>query len=214
MSDGTEKLVLPEDVQIEAKQITIYRGIGSNRGWEYDEGAARRSCANAQKCDRCGAIFKKYFGQMACPGCWQLTQKENHRKLPRQDWDGKGLIHSDFFDEYFRDWDDLFEKVFHDERITPETKFDDLMVRICMPQFPTVSSESILSDHATEDGDDLVNDYKAIDAAVENLNKVILASVSPVYYPSSTAANEPDGWKALLLEIESDRSGGKLNRIE
>lgn len=140
---------------------------GNGRLW-CDERAARYDGCTHRPCEDCGEPTEKSW--LVCKKCRQVRDEKRYQALPKEIWDGVGMIYSSTADKYFSTLDEV-EEYCEEE----EVKKDALMLIICEPNYLPLIPDDYGCDELVEDGelpDDAIQ-------AVEDFNKAIKA-VGPV----------------------------------
>ena len=146
------------------------RFFGNNPDSEH---MARWSSCTHKKCE-CGKLMSK--GWTKCPDCRAKEDAKRYNELPFEQYTGS-MVYSHFAERYFITPDDI-EEYCEEEEISP----DELMLVLCQPnKFSEVSGdywEDILSEESEGELP------KALQEALDNLNKVISTLPPPSYSPS------------------------------
>src|SRR5690606_37390366 len=124
-----DEIILPSDDQA-AKFVSGIEGWADRHGRFYgnDEASARWSGATHLMCAVCGSLHKR---QSYCRECAERKRVEKYQAMPRQEWDGIGMLFSDSSDQYFHDWEEV-EQYCEDNECTLES----LQLIICDPVYP------------------------------------------------------------------------------
>jgi len=145
-----------------------------------DERAARYDGCTHTRCEDCGEPVDR--GRLVCPQCHENRQIKRYDAMPKEEWNGEGMIYSAAADRFFRDWDDV-ENCLEDEGGTA----DSLRLIICEPEYLPPIPDDYGCDELAEDGE--LPDEVA--QAIEEFNKVIIAAGAVSWFP---------GKKAVLLQ--------------
>lgn len=144
-----------------AASIQTVTGWVSRTGnfWGIDEHMARYDGSTHRHCDCGAAIEKKSY----CRACHDRKQIERYERMPRQAWDGIGLIYSHITDRYYSDLEAAEDDLQDGQTLA------DLMLVICKPNYVRELTDEYCCDEMTEDGD-LPNE---VCAAMEAFNKAV-----------------------------------------
>lgn len=146
--------------------------------WSEDERAARYDGCTHTRCEDCKEPVDR--GRLICPKCHELRQVKRYATMPKEVWNGKGMLYSDAADKYFQDWDDA-EVYLEDEGGT----IKGLRLIICEPQYlPLLDSSDYGCDSLAEDGE--LPD--AAIEAIEEFNKIIKKIGAVSWMPGKRAA--------------------------
>lgn len=141
-----------------------------------DERAARYDGCTHVKCEDCGKPSEK--GWLVCPDCRDKRDIVRYNAMPKEEWDGTGMLYSDSHNRYFSDWDEIDEYC-EEEGVTKES----LRLIICIPQHLHLINSDDWCDELAEDGElpDVV--MQAVDA----LNEAIIKAGAVSWFPSTKA---------------------------
>jgi hypothetical protein len=142
-----------------------------------DERAARYDGCTHRECEDCGEPVEK--GWLICPKCSEVRDTARYQTLPKETWDGVGMLYSQTADKYFSDWDEV-EEYCEDEAIVE----DKLRLVICEPHYLPLLRSDFGCDELPEDGE--LPD--AVIHAIDEFNKVIRATAPVSWWPGSRAA--------------------------
>lgn len=172
-----QKIVLKSDA--EAATLRTVTGWVSRDGKFFGtaEDIARYTGCTHVLCE-CGASVEKSW--IKCPDCRSKLQRARYDALPKEEWDGSGMICIFDDDKYFSDMEEA-------EEFAAESQctLDDLMLVICEPKRAyALSPEDVYSDLIPEDEDVPA----AIEAAFKVLNEAIEKCTQPLcYFPGKIA---------------------------
>jgi hypothetical protein len=141
-----------------------------------DERAARYDGCTHRRCEDCGNPCEK--GWLVCNECREKRDIARYNAMPKEEWDGKGMIYSAAADKYFSDLDEA-EEFLEDDGGTMES----LRLIICEPQYLPFLSYDYGCDELPEDGE--LPD--AVVQAIEDFNKVIKETGAVSWIPSKKA---------------------------
>lgn len=162
-----------------------------------DERAARYDGCTHTRCEDCGEPVDR--GRLVCPKCGDARDAKRYAAMPKEEWNGEGMLYSDAADKYFLDFDDA-EGFLEDEDGTLES----LRLVICEPQFlPLLDPSDYGCDSLAEDGE--LPD--AVIEAIEEFNKVIRKVGAVSWYPGKKAAIIPEQFhthRDLEKELKSE----------
>ena len=186
---GTDTKVVLFDSNEAAHFQTGLSGWVSRHGhyWGNDERAARYDGCTHTRCEDCGEPVDR--GRLICPQCHENRQIKRYDAMPKEEWNGEGMLYSDAADRYFRDWDDV-ECFLEDEGGTA----DSLRLIICEPEYLPPIQDDYGCDVLAEDGelpDEVIE-------AIDKFNEIIKNAGAVSWYP---------GKKAVFLI--ADKSEGK-----
>jgi hypothetical protein len=102
--------------------------------------------------------------------------------MPKEVWDGKGMIYSETADKYFSDWEEVDEYC-EEENI----KAESLRLVICKPNYLPLLDLDYGCDDLAEDGelpDEIVE-------AITKFNAVVKEVGAVSWFPSNKAATIP-----------------------
>jgi hypothetical protein len=142
-----------------------------------DERAARYDGCTHTRCEDCGEPVDR--GRLICPKCNEARDVKRYAAMPKEEWNGKGMLYSDAADKYFSDWDEV-EGFLEDGEGTIES----LRLKICEPNYLPLLSDDYGCDELAEDGE--LPD--AVIQAIEDFNKVIKAAGPVSWMPGKKAA--------------------------
>lgn len=167
-----------------AQYKTGLSGWVSSNGhyWGNDERAARYDGCTHRACEDCGEPTEK--GWLVCNKCREIRDEKRYQAMPKEVWNGKGMLYSDFANKYFQDWDEV-EGYCEDEELTMEK----LRLIICEPQSLPLLAYDYGCDELPEDGELPDNVIKAID----DFNKVIKDTGAVSWIPGKKAVLIPKG---------------------
>ncbi len=159
-------------------QTNLSGWVSSNgHYWGEDERAARYDGCTHRACEDCGEPTEK--GWLVCNKCREIRDENRYQAMPKEVWNGKGMLYSDFADKYFQDWGEI-DGYCEDEEIT----MDKLRLIICEPQYLSLLDKGDYGcDSLAEDGELPDNVIQAID----DFNKVIKATGAVSWIPSKKA---------------------------
>lgn len=153
--------------------------------WGNDERAARYDGCTHTYCEDCGEPVDR--GRLMCPKCNEARNVKRYATMPKEAWNGKGMLYSDAADRYFSDWEEIEEFLIDDCTLGTAT-IESLRLIICEPQYlPLLDPSDYGCDSLAEDGE--LPD--AVIQAIEDFNKVI-KSVGPVSWFHGKRAVEID----------------------
>jgi hypothetical protein len=181
---NNKKEIIPIDSPEAAKEITITGWVSSNgRFYHKDEKLARWDGCTHTHCDTCGKLGPKMY--TICEECREKKQKDRYNAREKKVWDGKTMLYSDAYSEYFMDVEDIDN--FLDGSDSGAT-IEDLQLLICEPQYATeVNPYSFYEDLAPDDVDDFLP--KEIIDAFKELNIKIKKCKTPIsWFPGKCAA--------------------------
>ncbi len=141
-----------------------------------DERAARYDGCTHTRCENCGEPVDR--GRLICPKCNEARDVKRYAAMPKEEWNGKGMLYSDAADKYFSDWDEV-EGFLEDGEGTIES----LRLIICEPNYLPLLSDDYGCDELAEDGE--LPD--AVIQAIEDFNKVIKAAGPVSWMPGKKA---------------------------
>jgi len=162
-----------------------------------DERAARYDGCTHTRCEDCGEPVDR--GRLVCPKCGEARDVKRYNAMPKEEWDGNGMLYSDAANKYFLDWDDI-EGYLEDEEGTVES----LRLIICTPEYlPLLDPSDYGCDSLAEDGElpDVVIE------AIEEFNKVIRKVGAVSWYPGKKAVIIPEQFhtpRNLEQELKSE----------
>lgn len=150
-----------------------------------DERAARYDGCTHRVCEDCGQPTEKSW--LVCSKCRDIRDGKRYDEMPKETWNGKGMLYSNAADRYFSDWDEI-----EDYCEEYEISKDKLRLVICEPMYlPLLEESDYGSNELAEDGE--LPD-KVIQA-IRDFNKVIKETPAISWWP---------GKKAVLLVDVSD----------
>ena len=152
----------------EAAHPATVDGWVSRKGFFHkDEHLARWDGCTHRVCE-CGNLTNKSYAK--CEDCRAKEEKAIYDKRPFQAYNGE-VVFSEYCQEYFYDEDDI-ENYCEDSEINP----DELMLRVCEPNFLPEVEIDYWEDIVPEDRylEDILS--SEIMTALENLNKTIRES--------------------------------------
>ena len=141
-----------------------------------DERAARYDGCTHILCEDCGSPCPK--GRLVCGKCSDVRDEKRYQSMPKEEWDGEGMLYSDAADKYFSDWEDV-EDYCEDEDI----EVSKLRLVICEPNYLPFINDDFGCDELAEDGE--LPD--TIIQAIEDFNKVIKETGAVSWYPGKRA---------------------------
>jgi hypothetical protein len=174
----TEKMIL-----INSKEAAEFRtnlsGWVSRDGLYFgnDERAARYAGCTHTLCEDCGQPVER--GYLICKTCKEKRDITKFNAMPKEAWNGEGMLYSDAADRYFSSWDEI-EEYCEDEG----AKEDDLRLIICKPQYARQIESDYFCDELAEDGELPDSIVKAMD----KFNKVLKDAGPLSWYPGNKAA--------------------------
>ena len=179
MENKDTKMILFDSNEAAHFQTGISGWVSSHgRFMGNDERAARYDGCTHTRCEDCGEPVDR--GRLICPKCHEIRQIKRYAAMPKEEWDGNGMLYSDAADKYFSDWGEV-EDFLEDNDGTIES----LRLIICEPQYlPLLDPSDYGCDSLAEDGE--LPD--AIIQAIENFNKVIKETGAVSWYPGKKAA--------------------------
>lgn len=172
---------------------TDIKGWVSSKGHYYgkDEHLARYDGCTHKECE-CGESMEKKY--TICENCRYLKYKENYSKYPIETWEDEKPITPLRGDEYFWDWEEVFEYL--DERNAYNIEGDknitleDLM--LCHTEevpIPTIDISDVLYEYYSNADMDDIDIHPSVEKAVDELNTALLATVARTYAPVHIAVN-------------------------
>jgi len=178
MANNDSKVIM-FDSEEAAHFQTGLSGWVSRQGhyWGDDERAARYDGCTHRPCEDCGKPTEK--GWLVCIECRNLRAIKRYEAMPKEEWDGNGMLYSDSDDKYFSSWGEI-EDYADDEEIG----IDKLRLIICEPQHLPLISDDYGCDELAEDGelpDEVIQ-------AIEDFNKVIETVGLVSWIPGKKAA--------------------------
>jgi len=168
-----------EQVVFDSDEAAEYRtnlsGWVSRNGRYFgnDERAARYDGCTHTRCEDCGELIDR--GRLICPKCNEARDIKRYNAMPKEEWDGEGMLYSDAADKYFSDWNGV-EGFLEDE----ESTIESLRLIICEPQYLSLLDPSDYGcDSLAEDGElpDAVID------AIDKFNEVVKNAGAVSWYP-------------------------------
>ena len=157
----------------EAAEIKTVTGWVSREGvfWGKNEHQARYGGCTHIKCE-CGNVISK--SRIKCDDCYSKISREKYLALPFREYDGSPVvIWND--DKYFFSEDDIEEYLY-------ENEMSEIELLFCREQKWTEVSSDVWEDIMVEEQDFLPD---ALQAALDNLNKVIAELPPCSYFPGS-----------------------------
>lgn len=173
-----EKVVLFDSNEAAQFRTNISGWVSRHGRLCCDERAARYDGCTHTRCEDCSQPITK--GRLVCPKCWDKRQTLKYEAMPKEDWNGEGMLYSDAADKYFSDWCEI-EEFIEEEGGTIE----GLRLIICKPNYlPLLDSSDFGCDELAEDGElpDAVVD------AINKFNEVIKATRPVSWTPGNKAA--------------------------
>jgi len=137
-----------------------------------DERTARWDGCTHVECGDCKEPVER--GRIYCSPCLEKRMVAKHKAIPKGEWDGvKGMVYSDYADEYFSSWDGICDYLEENEI----DDIDTLRLVICEP----VPLSPIAPDYWA---DDLPEDYVFPDNVLEAIDKLneALATIEPAMW--------------------------------
>ena len=187
MNNEKPEMVLYKDA---AKKVQEFKSSGGKliEIWEtvngyllFDEDAARYKGCTHRACEDCGKPAEKAYTQ--CKACRDIESKKKFLNLPEKVWDNKTPLYSRDADEYFFDFDDLYDDMMYDNMT-----WDEMGLVICKPdRLLTVSEDSLIPCPIREDYE-LPNEVLG---ALQSLNTAIREADAASWYPGNIRALEP-----------------------
>jgi hypothetical protein len=162
-----------------AQYKTGLSGWVSRHGHYYgnDERAARYDGCTHIQCEDCGEPTDR--GRLICIKCGVIRDIKRYEAMPKEKWNGKGMLYSDAADKYFSDWDEV-DGYLEDNEITIES----LRLIICEPNYlPLLDSSDYGCDSLADDGE--LPDTVIV--ALNNFNKVIQSIGAVSWTPGKKA---------------------------
>jgi len=147
--------------------------------WGNDERAARYDGCTHTRCEDCNEPIDR--GRLICPKCHEIRQIKRYTAMPKDEWNGEGMLYSDAADKYFQDWDEV-EEFIEDDGGTIES----LRLIICKPNYLPQLDYDYGCDELAEDGE--LPD--SVEQAIEDFNKVIKAAGPVSWSPGKKAVIE------------------------
>ena len=144
--------------------------------WGNDERAARYDGCTHTRCEDCGEPVDR--GRLICPKCHEARSIKRYNAMPKEVWNGKGMLYSDATNKYFSGWDEVED--FLDDGETIES----FRLIICEPQYLPLLAYDYGCDELPEDGE--LPD--AVIVAIEEFNKVIREVGAVSWMPGKKAA--------------------------
>ena len=179
MSEETKKLIMFDSDTAAQYRTNLSGWVSSNgRFWGEDERAARYDGCTHTVCKNCGKPTEKSW--LICPDCRVTKDIAKYDAMPKEEWDGNGMLYSDLVDRYFQDWDQV-EEFCEDEGV----EIGKLRLIICEPHYlPLLDASDYGCDDLAEDGElpDTVLE------AIDEFNKVIKAEPPISWFPGNKAA--------------------------
>ena len=178
MAEKNKKVIMFDSNEA-AQYRTGLSGWVSSDGIFYgdDERAARYSGCTHRACEDCGKPAEKNW--LVCDNCRAIRTKTRYQAMPKEQWDGVGMLYSQSADKYFSDWEEIDN--YCDEE---DIKIDNLMLIICKPQTLPLLDSDYGCDELPEDGelpDEIVK-------AIMDFNSVVRKVGAVSWLPSNKAA--------------------------
>ena len=151
-----KKIILPDSP--EAATFQTVSGWVSRRGFFYgaDERLARYDGSTHRPCSECGELLEKHG---YCRPCHAKKMIAKFKAMPRQKWDGVGMLYSDSEDRYFYGMDDV-DDYCASEEVTPES----LHLIICVPVYAyEVEPNEVYESELPDEGEVPADLQKAFD---------------------------------------------------
>lgn len=174
-----EKIILPDSPGV-ATPVTMTMWKARGADYYFDESVARYVGCTHFPCKECGKPARKPF--VRCRECQEREDIRLYNVLPKKMWDGKGMIFSDAYDEYFNSLGEAQEYL---EDLDEEKTLEDLRLLICKPQYARLLDVDDFADDLSEDGE--APDW-LIDA-IEEFNKAISGHEPLSYMPGKIAVD-------------------------
>lgn len=181
-----EKIIRPDSPEAATYRTDIC-GWVSRDGMFYGDGpsnerTARYAGSTHSLCDDCGALCPKHY--VRCDACQNKRKIARYAALPRQAWDGTGMLYSDALDEYFDGLDGIYDRLADD----PDITLDDLRIQLCKPNHASMIDGDHWADDLPEDGEIPAE----LQAAIDELNEVI-AGLPPLSWSPAEIALDTTG---------------------
>jgi hypothetical protein len=170
-------------IMFDSSEAAQYRtglsGWVSRNGMYYgnDERAARYDGCTHVACEDCGKPAPR--GWLVCDACKEIREKATYDAMPKEVWNGKGMLYSESADKYFSDWGEI-EDYCEEE----DVKIDNLSLVICKPNYLPLLDLDYGCDDLAEDGelpDEIVE-------AIAKFNAVVKEVGAVSWLPSNKAA--------------------------
>jgi len=155
-----EKIILYDSP--EAAQPITLSGWQSSDGFFFREESMARYRGCTHKICECGKPMSKFYTK--CEGCRYVSLQDKYNKLEYKEWDGTTPVCIYDTDIYFFDEDAIGD--YCDDN---ECESKDLMLVLCIPNYPSQIEPDIWEDIIPEDGDI----PKALQDKLDELNKFI-----------------------------------------
>lgn len=165
----SDEIVLP-DSPLAARFVTGIQGWVSRDNLFFgnlatSESSARYSGCTHVPCKCCGDPVRK--GWLLCDKCRDEKEMSNYKAMPRQEWDGKAMLYSQYDDNYYSSPDEA-EDVLDDGE-----SLDKLRLIICEPNFIHIQLDDF--DHAMPEDTCPKEILQAIEAFNETVAGVIVS---------------------------------------
>jgi hypothetical protein len=144
--------------------------------WGIDERAARYDGCTHTRCEDCGEPVDR--GRLICTQCHEKRQIKRYDAMPKEEWNGEGMLYSDAADRYFQDWYDV-ECFLEDEGGTANS----LRLIICEPEYLPPIQDDYGCDVLAED----VELPDEVIEAIDKFNKIIKNAGAVSWYPGKKA---------------------------
>lgn len=176
MSDET---ILYSSVEA-AKFVENISGWVDRHGFFYgkNEDAARYSGCTHRPCRDCGSPTRKAY--LSCETCRDKKEIEKYFSMPKKEWDGVGMIYSDYADEYFSDFQEIKDYM----QCNEIESIDQMRLIICEPNYLSPIDEAQWADDRPEE----VDLPQTIIDAIEIFNKAIKNEPPVSWSPGKFAA--------------------------
>ena len=161
-----------------------------------DERAARYDGCTHTRCEDCGEPVDR--GRLICPKCNEARDVKRCAAMPKEEWNGEGMLYSDAADKYFSGWDEI-ESFLEDN----DGAVESLRLIICVPQYLPLLCDDYGYDEIAEDGE--LPD--AVIEAIEEFNTVIRKVGAVSWYPGKKAAIVPEQFH-ILPTLEKELKNG------
>lgn len=185
----------------EAASIRTVTGWVSRDGLFFgsNEQSARYHGASHRKCQTCGGIIEK---ATFCRPCHEKNMEAKYLSLPREPWNGEGLLFSRAFDDYTSDpFDFLEEKISYQEEGEEPWTLERLQFQLCKPAIAwEIDPNDYYEGHLPEEGE--VD--SAVEAAFEELNAKLRELKSVLSWSPINVA-----WNGEMLNPEALRRAGE-----
>jgi len=170
-------------IMFDSSEAAQYRtglsGWVSRNGMYYgnDERAARYDGCTHVTCEDCGKPAPRCW--LVCDSCKGIREKATYDAMPKEVWNGEGMLYSESADKYFSDWGEI-EDYCEEEDVT----IDSLRLVICKPNYLPLLDLDYGCDDLAEDGelpDEIVE-------AIAKFNAVVKEVGAVSWLPSNKAA--------------------------